>query len=171
MQLANNDDIRMEIRQHSPCERSEFAERVLAFMQGAGQPILEKPGDPGPAVRKLAAELLLEEAVETIEALGFRVAQGNKGKLYLIQLNAPTAFKLHETADGYVDTMYVCHWGMNAIGVADMLPTLEVCDANDRKLGPGHSFNESGKLMKPVGWVPPDIEGAIEAQSKWSEEE
>lgn len=155
------DETRNTIREHFPNEQSEVAERVRFFMEQAGQPTMESPGDPGQATRKLAAELIIEEARETVEALGFRMALGVGGRTVL---HETLGFDIEEAVDGCIDTIYVCHWALNAMGVADVLPMVEVLDANDRKLGPGHSFSESGKLLKPASWVGPDIRGALAAQ-------
>ena len=151
----------MRILENLPCEQSEVAERVRFFMEQAGQPTRKSPGDPGANTRKLAAELILEEAFETVEALGFQMSFGERK---MPALYDTLYFNLEEAVDGCIDTIYVCHWALNAIGVADMVPTLEVLDANDRKLLPGHSFSESGKLLKPASWVGPDIRGALAAQ-------
>ena len=157
---------REHIKNYAPRARTEVASRVLRFMKEANQPVPSFPCDPGPNIRRLAAELIIEEAMETVEALGFRAAQVSGGKIELYGLEGENVFNLKESVDGMLDTIYVCHWGMNAMGVADMLPMLEVCDSNDRKTGPGATYNEHGKIQKPPGWVGPDIEGALEVQKK-----
>lgn len=155
------------IRMNDPCRQSETAVRVAEFMEKANQPVRETPGIPEKNVRKLAAKLILEEALETIEGLGCRVIIGDNRKFEIFQLNSDTAFDMDKAVDGCLDTIYVCHWAMNAMGVADALPMQEVCDANDRKFAEGHYIDEFGKLRKPPGWVGPDISGAIEAQVNW----
>lgn len=154
------------LRTNDPCKRSEMNTRVLEFMEKAKQPIRETPGMPTKEVRLLAAKLIFEEARETIEAFGCRIVSKPEGGLEVIAL-ADETFSLEGAVDGCIDTQYVCHWGLNAMGVADELPTLEVCDANDRKFAEGHWIDSAGKLRKPPGWVGPDISGAIEAQKNW----
>lgn len=155
------------IKMNDPCRKSEVAIRVAEFMELAKQPVKDAPCMPEKKIRKLSAELILEECVETIESLGCRVIVGDSGKLEIFQLNSDNAFDMEGAVDGCLDTIYVCHWALNAMGVSDALPMLEVCDANDRKFAEGHWIDDSGKLRKPPGWVGPDISGAIEAQSHW----
>ena len=162
-QIKAQDEYREFIKSSAPCSKSDVAKRVLAFMDQGNQPVLPFPGDPGADVRRLGASLILEEARETIEALGFRIGFNDAGKLDLINL-ADSQFSLKESTDGCIDTQYVCHWMLLAMGVSDFLPTLEVCDANDRKFGPGAHKDENGKVRKPPGWRGPDIEGALAAQ-------
>lgn len=169
-ELDSQDQYRQHIKEFAPRAKTEIANRVLRFMKEANQPVPSFPCDPGPNIRRLAAELIMEEAMETVEALGFRAAQTSGGKMELYGLEGSDVFSLNKSVDGMLDTIYVCHWGMNAMGVADMLPMLEVCDSNDRKTGPGATYNEHGKIQKPPGWVGPDIEGALAAQQREKEE-
>lgn len=155
---------RKELLDSHPRYQTEIQYRVMRFMEMAGQPVLDQPGDPGPETRKLGAKLILEEALETIESLGFRVNQTSSG-MRLIPLDA-SKFDLEGVVDGCCDTIYVCQWAMLSVGVRDGLPLMEVCDANDRKFGPGAYKNEDGKVQKPEGWVGPDIAATIEAQRK-----
>lgn len=154
------------IRNNDPCRRSEVSMRVLEFMEKAKQPARYTPTQPDKDTRLLAAKLVFEEARETIEAFGCRIVAGQTGGHEIVALDDST-FDMEGAVDGCIDTIYVCHWGLNAMGVADALPTLEVCDANDRKFAEGHWIDSSGKLRKPPGWVGPDIAGAIEAQKNW----
>lgn len=157
---------RSSLRANDPCKRSEMNLRVLEFMEKAKQPTLDSPGRPSKEIRLLAAKLIFEEARETIEAFGCRIVSKPGVGLEVIALT-DESFNLKDAVDGCIDTQYVCHWGLNAMGVADELPTLEVCDANDRKFAEGHWIDSNGKLRKPPGWVGPDIAGAIEAQKNW----
>jgi len=47
--------------------------RIKEFMKLAGQDTPKKPIEPSSEIRKLRAKLILEEALETISALGFEV--------------------------------------------------------------------------------------------------
>lgn len=164
-EITYRDQQREMVLRHHPRAQSEVQKRVQRFMEEAGQQILEEPGDPGRSVRELGARLILEEAVETIESLGFRVNQIQGGKLDLIALDDST-FDLEGAVDGCLDTEYVCQWTLLAMGARDIGPMLEVCDANDRKFGPGSYKDERGKVRKPEGWVGPDISGALAAQRR-----
>jgi len=154
---------RKELYKDNPCAQSEVNIRVMEFMEAANQPAKHAPTQPERDVRLLAAKLIFEEAKEAVEALGCRIMSKQTGGLEVIALQ-DNAFNMEEAVDGCLDTIYVCHWALNAMGVADELPMLEVCDANDRKFAEGHYIDETGKLRKPPGWVGPDISGAIQAQ-------
>ena len=159
---------RKMLRENDPCRKSEVAIRVAEFMSQARQPVMDSPTIPSDEVRKLAAMLIFEEAQETIEALGCKI-QFNKDSLFGLEvvLAEPSDLDMEKAVDGCLDTIYVCHWALNAMGVADELPMLEVCDANERKFAEGHWIDDNGKLRKPPDWVGPDISGAIEAQKNW----
>ena len=159
---------RRMLRENDPCRKSEVSTRVAEFMSQAKQPVMDSPTLPEQEVRILAAKLILEEAQETIEALVCKI-QFDKDKLFgpeVVVLDSGE-FNIEEAVDGCLDTIYVCYWAMNAMGVADELPMLEVCDANERKFSDGHWIDDSGKLRKPPDWVGPDISGAIKAQKNW----
>jgi len=153
--------LREMILQNHPDKRSEFSQRVREFMRAGDQQVLPYPGDPGERVRLLAAKLLMEETLETVKALGVQVVPC-KENIFSLQVGGE--FDLVETADGACDTIFVAYWAMNACGIADYLPMLEVCDSNDRKFGPGSYKDENGKVRKPAGWVGPEIKKAIAAQ-------
>ena len=162
--IEQQNERRKALLDSHPRYQTEIQYRVMRFMEMAGQPVLNEPGDPGQDVRKLGAKLILEEALETIESLGFRVNQTSAG-MELISLDE-SKFDIEGVVDGCCDTIYVCQWAMLSVGVRDGLPLMEVCDANDRKFGPGAHKNEDGKVQKPAGWIGPDIRSAIEAQRK-----
>ncbi len=52
-------------------EQSSHQQRVEHFMRQARQPLPEEPSIPSEEIRRLRAKLILEEALETIKALGF----------------------------------------------------------------------------------------------------
>jgi predicted HAD superfamily Cof-like phosphohydrolase len=134
-----------------------LADEVLYFMDRAKQPI----GNPNPM---LAARLIAEEAIETVNALGFNVVTKLGGKFELVPItvagvgNKPV--DLVETLDGLADTMYVCEWAFLNLGYPDKPFLDEVCHNNNLKvIDP--KFDENGKVMKPVGHPKPDIAGII----------
>ncbi len=116
---------------------------------------------PKPEVRILRAQLILEEAVETIEALGLFVtvtsdsAPGNRVKLLLANSYEPV--DMEEVIDGVCDTIYVCTGLLCAMGVPDLPHLKEVWVANNAKFPNGEAIvNADGKYMKPPGWEAPD---------------
>lgn len=132
------------------------------------QSIPNDAGIPDLETRRLRAKLILEEAFETVEALGFAVT-GRSGKseivldpkrLYLVELSK--GLNMEDAIDGCIDTMYVCVGTLMAMGVPDLPFVDEVCRANEEKFPNGKPIvNGSGKFLKPEGWNPPDILGVL----------
>ncbi len=143
-------------------------QRVRQFMQKVGQRIPEEPEVPDPHTRKLRAKLILEEALETIEALGVRVAACRDGaEIQLTSNNADLTFEatnevdLEGVVDGCADISVVTVGTLISFGIDDE-PVLEEVDAaNLRKFEPGSYMREDGKWIKPPQWQPPDIPGVI----------
>jgi len=140
--------------------------RVREFMKKAGQ---ETPADvtiPDAATRILRAKLILEEALETVHALGVVVRAGDaagpeliEGHLYYSDGREPD---LEGVVDGCADISVVTIGTLIAFGVDDE-PVLEEVDrANLRKFAEGSWRRDDGKWMKPPDWTPPDIAGAID---------
>lgn len=124
-------------------------------MRLAGQELPTSPIIPSLDVRQLRANLILEEALETIEGLGFDVeATMPDGELKCVEAFTPN---IVEVVDGCVDVSVVTTGTLCAFGVSD-LPIMEAVDAaNLRKSGPGSYRRADGKWMKPPGFKPADI--------------
>jgi predicted HAD superfamily Cof-like phosphohydrolase len=136
-------------------------------MQASGQTVEDRPKTPGRDDRHLRAELILEEALETITALGCRVYDFTGT---LIDSNATSegdlriealpegAFDLLEAIDGCIDLIVVATGTLSTIGVPDVPHQIEVDNANLRKIGPDGNceIRDGGKLLKPEGWTGPD---------------
>jgi predicted HAD superfamily Cof-like phosphohydrolase len=91
---------------------------------------------------KLRSDLIHEEALET----RFAISVGD----------------LPAAVDGLVDTIYVCLGAAVAWGV-DLEPIFNaVHRANMKKVG--GETRDDGKILKPAGWVAPDIEGELRKQ-------
>jgi predicted HAD superfamily Cof-like phosphohydrolase len=141
--------------------RSEHQQRVDEFMRLANQELPETPVMPGEAVRKLRANIILEEALETIEGLGFRIRKPYDG--FEFELEALTCGPdLVLAVDGCADLRVVTTGTLSALGVADLAVQEEVDKNNLAKFGPGGYRREDGKWMKPPGHQPPDILGVLE---------
>lgn len=144
---------------------TDHFKRVRTFMQKVGQ---DTPTDvvvPDANIRVLRAKLILEEALETVEALGVTVRVGEGGpeieeeKLRYADGNP---VDVEGVVDGCADISVVTVGTLIAFGVDDEPVLEEVDSANLRKFGPGSYMREDGKWMKPPGWTPPDIDAAIE---------
>ncbi|MGB1048433.1 MAG: hypothetical protein ACPG3U_01970 [Rhodothermales bacterium] len=137
--------------------------RVKEFMQKVGQDTPEGATIPDAKIRILRAKLILEEALETVSALGVSVhSHGHEVTEGGLEYAAPNEVDLKEVVDGCADISVVTIGTLIAFGVDDE-PVLEEVDASNlRKFGEGSYRREDGKWMKPPGWTPPDIMGAID---------
>lgn len=110
---------------------------------------------PEPGTRLLLGQLVLEEALETIHALGLDM-QMRAGKPYLV-VDMTHEPDIYDIIDGACDTIYVSTGVLCAVGAPDTPHLREVCAANDRKFPDGiATINpETGKYLKPPGWVGP----------------
>lgn len=153
--------------------------RIEAFMRRAEelspgmQQVAEIPSIPSVEVRELRCRLILEEALETIAALGFGVVINETGggeqtahidrDVKFVESFEPD---LVEIADGCADLSVVTIGTLSSCGLPD-IPFLEAVDENNlRKFGPGAWVNDHGKLMKPTGFVKVDLRKVIEYCSR-----
>ena len=137
------------------------------------QEIPKSSGLPSLEIRRLRAQLILEEAFETVEALGFFVCTEvfNSDRLGLrtfdtrglILVETNSTLNFEKAIDGCVDTIYVCVGTLMSMGVPDLPFSQEVCRANEAKFPNGKPVvNDAGKFQKPDGWNPPDIAGVLQ---------
>ncbi len=128
------------------------------------------PAEPAIRLGELRAKLILEEALETIEALvGSVSAYGLLRDATATLGQAAAKFadpkfggdeNLVEALDGVCDLLYVTYGCAEAIGV-DIEPFFdEVHRSNMAKQG--GAIREDGKYMKPPGWTAPDIAAVLE---------
>lgn len=129
--------------------RSHLQARVDNFMIAAEQGVPESLTVPDEKTRKLRAKLILEEALETIEALGFYCETGEITR-------ANSNYDSEGVVDGCCDLMVVTLGTLSSFGVSDLNHFNEVCDSNDAKFAEGVIKDENGKVQKPKGWSPPD---------------
>ena len=139
--------------------------RIREFMQKAGQETPETVTIPNAETRILRAKLILEEALETVHALGVVVRAGGAEGPELIEGHLSYADgrepNLEGVVDGCADISVVTMGTLIAFGVDDEPVLAEVDSANLRKFGPGGRRRDDGKWMKPPDWTPPDILGAV----------
>jgi predicted HAD superfamily Cof-like phosphohydrolase len=155
----------------STARKSPHQRRIESFMRQAGQSLPDKPTIPPAEVRLLRARLIMEECLETIEALGVRVTfadvLNNQIRLQFRLLDFEDSGNppdIEGIADGCADISVVTIGTLTACGISDE-PILEEVDAaNLRKFGPGGYRDEHGKWRKPPDWTPPNIIGELEKQ-------
>lgn len=139
--------------------KSDHQKRVEEFMRLARQEVLNTPAIPSKEVRELRAKLLYEECMEAITGLGVTVRLNHLSLEH--SFAADNEPDLVEIVDGCCDLSVVATGTLSACGVPD-LPFLEMVDLNNlAKFGPGHSWREDGKLIKPAGHEPPDLRSVI----------
>ena len=137
-------------------------ERVRQFMRLAGQETPEAATLPDGATRLLRAKLILEEALETVEALGIEVqCDGRVLAMDDCKWRVNGDADIAGVVDGCADISVVTMGTLIAFGVEDEPVLKEVDEANLRKFGPGSYARSDGKWMKPPDWTPPDILGVI----------
>lgn len=122
-------------------DRDGFVSDVSEFHSRFGVPVLACPSLSTPDRRDLRRALILEEAIETSDAL-------QRGDLAAI-------------ADGLADTIYVCISAALELGIPIGRVWKEVHRTNMLKVG--GATREDGKILKPDGWEPPDIGSILDA--------
>ncbi|MDR3582641.1 MAG: hypothetical protein P4L67_05185 [Candidatus Pacebacteria bacterium] len=137
--------------------------QVCRFEEAFGHELSSKPpAAPSRDTIRLRRKLILEEARETLAALRVVQKAVEAG-------DSVTGEMLAEVADGSADLQFVCKGTDVAFGVDGPAVMNEVCRANLSKFGPGHYYDETGKLRKPPGFKPPDILGVIMNQKPLAE--
>lgn len=149
-------------------------DRVREFMEHAQQEVKDSPEIPSMDVRELRARLVLEEALELVEALGFKVCpEGNPItwlKIEELRFDPACNPDLVGIADGCADLSVVNTGTMIACGIRD-LGLLDIVDENNlAKFGPGGYRREDGKWVKSPNHQPPDIEGLLKHQQHHGED-
>jgi len=154
--------------------------QVINFMNLFKQQVFLKPTVPSEEVRHLRARLILEEAMETIHALGFFV---NKDR----ELESSGDPSLLQIADGLADLHYVGYCGTGAACGIDMDPVFaEVHRSNMSKMWSERDLKQQktlyptgvvekygdglyrilvdGKVIKSPSYSPADIKGVLAIQ-------
>ena len=130
------------------------------------KPEPDTPTMPDEKTRLLRAKLILEEAMETIDALGVTVYLDSEDGRWIeyedLFLDPDAEPDLVEIADGCADISVVTTGTLVACGIPDR-NLLELVDNNNlAKFGPGGYLREDGKWIKPPDHEPPDIAGFLE---------
>ncbi len=146
-------------------ENQNWENDVRAFMEAAGQTAPEEPSKISPQDAELRARLILEEAFETVRALGVDVLvrvgdSDSEDTLPLsfedITLISVVPANILETVDGLCDVMYVTLGTFVTLGLPSGPFMDEVCKNNLTKVFPRvHIVN--GKVQKPLDYQPPRL--------------
>lgn len=131
---------------------------VRTFMLLSGRPVATKPTANVTAERRLlAARLIMEECRELLAELGYDVSPH-------LTANGVTVVSLTRLAKEAADLHYVTTWAMVEYGINEEPCIAAVCRNNLEKFGPGHRFNEFGKLIPPEGFKKVTLDDIIQAQ-------
>lgn len=152
----------------NPHLRTEHQLDVEDFMRSAGYALPLYPMVPPEDVRKLRARLILEEALETIEALGFEIstsrADGGLEADYIRWTPTNDGCDIIEVVDGCCDISVVTTGTLSAFGVADYAMLAEVDRTNFMKIERGRPDEFGGKWVKPPDWKKPKIKELLVLQ-------
>lgn len=143
--------------------------QVREFHRLFGVPILETPQVPLHDRVKLGMSMLMEEALECLDACFV----DDHVTIYAIKTLVKNFIELNEVevdlpllADGLGDLDYIVEgrrleFGIDGEPIADAIHA-----ANMAKVGPDGWIvrRADGKVLKPEGWTPPDIEGELKKQ-------
>jgi len=120
---------------------------VVEFQKAFGQLVSDKPEFPDSKTRILRMRLLSEEFVE------YNAAEHDNN--------------LIEVADALADLIYIACGTAASYGIPLNAIFEEVHRSNMAKLVDGKPLKrEDGKIIKPEGWKPPDIEKIIKETKK-----
>ena len=139
----------------TPCMASNLITMTICSKQDQRQVIGLPYMIPQEEIRLLRSKLILEEALETIKALGCRVTQENPDADFEIHPYGDPS--LEQIIDGCCDLNYVLTGCLASCGVPDVPHIQEVCRANEDKFPDGKAiFDGFGKYLKPEGWKAPN---------------
>lgn len=141
--------------------KTKHYERIEKFMKLAGQDTPETPVQPSDETRILRAKLIIEEALETVKALGVDI---QLARMSLVEEEddfeysiSDHPFDMVEVADGCADISVVTTGCLISCGIKDKALLKMVDQNNLDKFGFGHYIREDGKLVKPLNHQPPNI--------------
>ena len=148
--------------------KSKHYEKVKTFMEKAGQEINTVPTEPSEETRQLRAALIIEEALETIHAMGIEVTFNDEKELTIDALDYWDTEKykvdIEQVADGCADLRVVTTGTLISFGINDEELQDEVDASNLRKFAVGHTTRKDGKHIKPPNWEAPDIKKILAKQ-------
>jgi predicted HAD superfamily Cof-like phosphohydrolase len=139
-------------------------DQVAEFHRLLGQPILDKPQVPPPDRVNLRLRLLTEEVEELLDACGYVGAAMLMRSVRdeLTRFAYDTHVDIIGVADALEDIDFVVEGTRLEFGIDGEPLAAEVSRSNNAKAGGIKSID--GKVQKPEGWTPPDIEGELRKQ-------
>lgn len=149
--------------------RMTHYEKVKVFCEKAGQHVNKYPQDLSKEDRITRARLIMEECMETIEALGVKIYHYDLPDSSEVEFNdlyfhIVKEADLVKVMDGIADINVVANGTAIVFGV-DMTKIQDMVDDSNLDKFRGDSYrNEHGKWIKPSDWKAPDINEEIKQQ-------
>lgn len=144
-------------------------EQVLAFHRKFGQPIAEKPAAPAVERSRLRIALIAEEFCEFLQAAGVpRALVIDIGATIIQSTRELYPPDVEQLADALGDLDYVVEGTRLEYGINGEPIAAAIHAANMAK--EGGRMRADGKILKPAGWMAPDIAGELRKQG-WDDNE
>lgn len=132
---------------------------------GHAEDVRQSPAAPTEQQIRLRLGLIAEEFCELLDA-SLDDSHGLRSRLYSLIIEAiqqcNVVVDLPELADATIDIDYLTEGLRVCCGINGAPLWAAVQKANMAKLGGGKNAN--GKIVKPAGWTPPDIDGELRKQ-------
>ncbi|QQR47724.1 hypothetical protein JKA73_17460 [Myxococcus xanthus] len=147
--------------------KDTYQDQVREFHRVTGQPCPDRPTMPDAVTRVLRVRLMLEEVLEYAAASGVEVSAmgGDIADVSELDVRAVPWMEpdLTRMAHEATDALYVTLGTLVTMGAPARECFDEVAHANLRKAPGGKvTRREDGKVVKPEGWVPPDLARVLE---------
>jgi predicted HAD superfamily Cof-like phosphohydrolase len=123
----------------------DWVNDIVEFHKEINQPYIINPSICNNTMKDLRENLISEEIIETINAIEEK--------------------DLAKIADGIVDSIVVLIGTALAYGI-DIRPIWDEVHRTNMAKTINKTFRKDGKLLKPVGWMPPEILPILEAQQE-----
>ena len=141
-------------------------DQVKQFHEAMGLPVGSSPAVPADDRVRLRLRLILEEFFELLDSVyapdSLGLLQNLSGIMLGFVESAKVSVYLVGAVDALADLDYVIEGTRLEFGVDGRSIAAEVHAANMRKIG--GQMRQDGKVLKPVGWRGPDIEGVLRQQ-------
>lgn len=147
-------------------ERNSF-ERVKEFHQTFGHPVADAPTIANDDRLVLRLALILEEAIELADAMGFATDDIKDSADYMLNKIGPRVYEdeidIVAVADALGDLEYVTNGAALEMGIPLPEVVAEIHRSNMTKLGPDGKpiYREDGKILKGEDYEPPRLAGVL----------
>jgi predicted HAD superfamily Cof-like phosphohydrolase len=151
---------------------SKLSDQVREFHRVFDSPTADKPTVPTDERVRFRLRILAEEFVELLEASlavdRIDLVEVTHGLSQVID-DMPVRVDLIEVADALADIDYLSEGMRLEFGIDGDPVANEIHRSNLAKVCPDGTVHrrDDGKILKPDGWTPPDIDGVLAKQGAW----